>query len=66
VIGFVANESPTMRVIEGISFIMTLVSAATYAIAAIIFYFGYRIEEKDVLEMQEQIAARTEFEPVRA
>jgi GPH family glycoside/pentoside/hexuronide:cation symporter len=66
VIGFVANESPTTRVIEGISFIMTLLSAATYAIAATIFYFGYRIEEKDVLEMQEQIAARTELEPVRA
>jgi Na+/melibiose symporter-like transporter len=58
-IGFVANADPTPRVIEGISSIMTLTPAAAYAIAAIIFYFGYRIEEKDVLKMQAEIAART-------
>jgi sugar (glycoside-pentoside-hexuronide) transporter len=63
VIGFVANAVPTPRVIEGISFIMTLVPAAAYAVAAMIFYLGYKLEEKDVLQMQEQIAARTALEP---
>lgn len=58
-IGFVANETPTLRVIEGIGFIMTIGPAATYAISAVIFFFGYRIEEKDVLDMQEEIASRT-------
>ncbi len=37
---------------------MTLTPAAAYAIAAVIFYFGYRIEEKDVVQMQEEIAAK--------
>ena len=59
VIGFVAKADPTPRIVEGISSIMALVPAAAYAIAAAVFYFGYRIEEKDVLQMQEEIRART-------
>jgi len=59
VIEFVANADPTPRVMEGISSILALVPAAAYAIAAIIFYFGYRIEDKDIVQMQEEIAART-------
>jgi Na+/melibiose symporter-like transporter len=58
-IGFVANADPTPRVIEGISSIMALAPAAAYAIAATIFYFGYRIEDKDIVQMQEEIKART-------
>ncbi len=57
-IGFVANAAPTPRVIEGIRSMMTLTPAAGYAIAALIFYFGYRIEEAHVLQMQHEIAAR--------
>lgn len=57
-IGFVANADPTPRVIEGISAIMALAPAAAYAMAAIIFYFGYRIEDKDIVQMQEEIEAR--------
>jgi glucuronide carrier protein len=57
-IGFVANATPTPRVIEGISSIMTFIPAATYAIAAIIFFFGYKIDETQVLKMQKEIAAR--------
>ena len=57
-IGFVANATPTPRVIDGISSIMTFTPAATYAIAAAIFFFGYRIDESRVLKMQEDIAAR--------
>jgi GPH family glycoside/pentoside/hexuronide:cation symporter/glucuronide carrier protein len=56
-IGFEANAAPTTHVIEGIVSIMTLVPAAAYAVAAVIFYFWYRIEEKDVLRMQEEIAS---------
>jgi Na+/melibiose symporter-like transporter len=58
VIGFVANANPTPRVIEGISSIMALAPAAAYAIAAIVFYFGYRLEDKDIVRMQEEIEQR--------
>jgi Na+/melibiose symporter-like transporter len=57
-IGFVANTVPTPRVMEGIRSIMALTPAAGYAIAAVIFYFGYRLEETDIVQMQEEIAAR--------
>lgn len=56
-IGFVANAKPTPQVTEGISSIMTFIPAATYAIAAAIFFFGYRIEEAHVVKMQEEIIA---------
>jgi glucuronide carrier protein len=65
VIGFVANAAPTPHVIEGISFMMTLAPAAAYAIAAAIFFFAYRIDEPQVLKMQEEIAARKAGEPVQ-
>ena len=48
-IGFVANGDPTPRVIEGIRIIMTLMPAAGYAIGAVIFYLGYKIEEEHVV-----------------
>ncbi len=57
-IGFVANAEPTPRVIEGISSIMTFMPAATYVVAAAIFFFGYRIDEARVVEMQREIAAQ--------
>jgi Na+/melibiose symporter-like transporter len=57
-IGFVANATPTPRVAEGIYSIMTLSPAAGYAIAAVIFYFGYRIDDKQVVEMQKEIEAK--------
>ena len=57
-IGFVANTPPSPRVIEGISSIMTLAPAAAYSIAAVIFFFGYKIDDSHILKMQEEIAAR--------
>jgi Na+/melibiose symporter-like transporter len=57
-IGFVANTTPTTEVVNGISSIMIYSPAVTSAIAAAIFYFGYRIEEKDVVQMQDEITAR--------
>ncbi len=64
-IGFVANAEPTPRVTEGIRMMMTLTPAAGYAIAALIFYFGYRIDEKHVVWMQDEIAARKKAEEMR-
>jgi len=57
-IGFVANTVPAPRVIEGIRSMMTLGPAAGYAIAALIFYFGYKIDESHVLSMQDEIRKR--------
>ena len=34
-------------------------NAITIMAAAIVFYFGYRIEDKDIVQMQEEINART-------
>lgn len=63
-IGFVANTTPTPRVIEGISTMMTLGPAAAYAIAATIFFFGYKIDETHVLQMQQEITARKIGKPI--
>jgi len=57
-IGFVANAVPGPEVVSGISSIMTLTPAAAAAVAAAIFYYGYRIEEKDVIQMQDEIATQ--------
>jgi Na+/melibiose symporter-like transporter len=57
-IGFTANTEPAPKVIEGISSIMIYSTAVTSAIAAAVFYFGYRIEDKHILQMQEEIAGR--------
>jgi Na+/melibiose symporter-like transporter len=57
-IGYVANAAPTPRVVDGISSMMTLAPAAAYAIGAAVFYLGYRLDEKDVVRMQEDIQAR--------
>ncbi len=57
-IGFVANAAPAPSVVRGISSIMTFTPAAACAIAALVFYYGYKIEDRQVVKMQEEIAAR--------
>jgi Na+/melibiose symporter-like transporter len=57
-IGFVANTVPTQRVMDGITWLITIVPAALSLLAAAVFYFGYRVEDEQVLEMQEEIEAR--------
>lgn len=57
-IGFVANAVPGPRVVTGISVIMTLSPAVVSAVAAILVLYGYRIDEKDVVRMQNEIAGR--------
>ena len=56
--GYVANTTPSPREIEGIRSIMVFAPAVAAALAAVAFYFGYRIEDEDVMRMQEDIAAR--------
>ena len=58
IIGYVANVTPTPEVVNGISSIMIYAPAIMSALAGIIFYLGYRIDEKDVVRMQDEIAAR--------
>ena len=57
-IGFVANTVPSPDVVDGISAIMIFIPAVASAIAAVIFYYGYTIEDQSVVEMQDEIAAR--------
>jgi Na+/melibiose symporter-like transporter len=57
-IGFVANTAPSAKVVDGISAIMIFMPAAASAIGAIIFYYGYKIEDQTVVEMQDETAAR--------
>jgi Na+/melibiose symporter-like transporter len=57
-IGFVANTVPTEKVVSGISSIMIFSPAIASAVAAAVFYFSYRIEDKDVVKMQEEIRSR--------
>ena len=49
--------------IEGIGSIMTFAPAAAYGIAAAIFFFGYKMEDSDIVRMQEEIAARKSYPP---
>ena len=53
-----ANATPTQGVISGRSSLITLIAAAACRIAAVIFYFGYRLDDRQVLHMQEEIALR--------
>ncbi len=57
-IHFVANAVPTPAVVRGILGLMTFVPAAMGAIAVVIFYLGYKIEDAEVPRMRDEIAAR--------
>ena len=56
-IGYIAGTTPAQEVVNGISAIMIYAPAVTSIIAAAIFYLGYRMDEKDILRMQDEIAA---------
>jgi GPH family glycoside/pentoside/hexuronide:cation symporter len=56
-IGFVANTVPTQRVMDGITSLITFVPAVLSLLASAVFYFGYRIEDIQVLAMQDEIDA---------
>ena len=57
-IGFEANQDPTPGVVSGIKALITFAPVTTCIIAAVIFVLGYRIEDKKIIEMQDEIAAR--------
>ena len=57
-IGFEANTNPSPGVMEGIRSIMIFAPAAGSAVAATVFFFGYKIEDGQVLRMQEEIVGR--------
>ena len=57
-IGFVANTVPAQNVVDGIRSIMIISPAAACLIAAATFYFGYKIDDERIMQMQEEIAAR--------
>lgn len=57
-IGFVSSTTPSERVVSGIASLMTLSPAAVCALAAIIFFFGYKMEDAQVVQMQSAIAAQ--------
>jgi Na+/melibiose symporter-like transporter len=57
-IGFAANQNPSPEVVAGIKTLMIFVPAVACAMAAIIFFLGYNIDDKNVLAMQEEIAVR--------
>jgi glucuronide carrier protein len=56
--GFEANTEPSLKVVEGISSIMSFTPAIASIISAGIFYFGYRIEDKRIMRMEEEISAK--------
>jgi glucuronide carrier protein len=57
-IGYVANSDPTPSVVEGISSIMIFTPAIACLISGAIFFFGYKLEDNEVLQMEEEIAAK--------
>lgn len=57
-IGFVANAKPSPNVVDGIRSIMTLAPAAACLLAAGTFYFGCKLEDSKILQMQQEIANR--------
>jgi Na+/melibiose symporter-like transporter len=57
-IGFVANVDPTPGAVEGIKSIMTLTTSIVCLVSAAIFYFGYRLEDDMVVQMEKEIATR--------
>ncbi len=57
-IGYVANAAPTTGVVEGIRLMMIGSPALACAVAAAVFYFGYKIEDRSIVRMQDEIAKR--------
>ena len=58
-IGYIANTDPLPHVVGGIAALMSFSPATVCFIAAIIFFFGYKIHDSEAAEMREEIAARS-------
>jgi Na+/melibiose symporter-like transporter len=57
-IDFEADMESTPEVVEGISSIMVFTPVIVCLVSAAIFYFGYKLDDQKVLQMEEQIAAK--------
>jgi len=57
-IGFVANTDPSAGVVEGIRSIMIFTPAAACVLAAAIFFLGYKLDDAQILRMQDDIVSR--------
>ena len=58
-IGYVANTDPSAQVVSGIASLMSFSPATVCFIAAIIFFFGYKITDSEAAKMRDEIAARS-------
>jgi GPH family glycoside/pentoside/hexuronide:cation symporter len=57
IIGYVGGAEQTQQVANSISAIMIYTPFITSILAAVIFYLGYRINEKDIMRMQDETTA---------
>jgi len=58
IIGFEANIVPTQGVVDGIRSIMIFAPTVACVVSALLFFWGYRIDDAQVLRMQNEIDAR--------
>ena len=58
-IGYIANTDPSPQVVGGISALMSFSPAVVCFIAAIIFFFGFKMQDSEMAKMREEIASRT-------
>ena len=58
-IGYIANTDPSPHVVSGIATLMSFSPATVCFIAAIIFFFGFKIQDSEMAKMREEIAARS-------
>lgn len=59
-IGYVANTDPSPQVVSGIASMMSFSPAIVCFIAAIIFFFGFKIQDSELAKMREEIEARSQ------
>ena len=57
-IGFVADAEPAPGVVEGIRSIIIFTPAVVCLISAAIFLLGYKLEDRSVLQMEDEIITR--------
>ena len=58
-IGYIANADPSPRVVAGIASLMSFSPATVCFISAIVFFFGYKIQDSETAKMREEIEARS-------
>ena len=59
-IGYIANTDPSPHVVGGIASLMSFSPSVVCFTAAIIFFFGYKIQDSEAAKMRDEIAARSQ------